>query len=163
MSDDFAPPLSAGAVTERVQQYLSQTKPWVRLISVLIFIGSAFMVIGALGMFALIAVGTATAGSTQALGGASAWAVAALMYLVMAGLYIAPGIFLSRYASAIGRLIHDRSTATLENALMHQRSFWRYIGIMTLVMFGLMVLLIVIVMIAMITNRPAVIYTAVSK
>jgi hypothetical protein len=131
MNGSVAPPLAGGAVTERTQECLAQTKPWVRLVSVLTFIGAGFMALGGLAMFVVGA--TAGASSNNALGGMVGGAVLGLVYLAMAGLYVAPGIFLSRYASAINRLRQDGSTATLEDALMHQRSFWRYVGILSLV------------------------------
>ena len=55
----------------------------------------------------------------------------ALFYVALAGVYIAPGLYLSRYANAIKRLKADSTAAGLEETLKHQKSFWRFIGILT--------------------------------
>jgi hypothetical protein len=133
-------PAAASAVTERAQRYLGETKPWVRFMSVMIFIGAGFMVIAALAMFALMSAGGAA--GDNPLAGVIGGSVAALVYLALALLYVAPGVFLSRYAGAIGRLAKDKSVGTLEDALQHQRSFWRYVGILTLVSVALSVLVV---------------------
>lgn len=148
MNDAVVPPLGAGTVTGGVLQYLGQTKPWVRFMSVMTFIAAGFMVIGALGMFAMGA--TAGMSTNNPLGGMAGGMgiVLALFYLVLAGLYVAPAIFLGRYASAIGRLHRDGSISTLEEALMHQRSFWRYVGIMGLIGLILMALALVVGIVA---------------
>ncbi len=46
-------------------------------------------------------------------------------------MYIAPGMFLWRYASAIQSLKASATAARLEDALKHQKSFWRFLGILT--------------------------------
>jgi hypothetical protein len=49
-------------------------------------------------------------------------------------MYILPGIFLFRYASAIKALKSDPSSPALEDALRYQKTFWRYLGILTIIM-----------------------------
>jgi hypothetical protein len=129
-------------VTDGVQMYLRQTKPWVRFMSVLMFISVGFLVIAALAMF-VVGIAAGARGSNP-FGGMIGGTVLALMYLVMAGVYVAPGVFLSRYAGAIGRFLGGGSTTDLEAALKHQRSFWRYAGILTLIGLVLSVVVVVI-------------------
>jgi hypothetical protein len=136
----------ASAVTDRTQKYLAETRPWVRFMSIIVFIGAGFMVIAALAMFAFMSAGGAAANNPLA--GVVGGSGAALIYLALALLYVAPGVFLSRYASAIGRLAKDGSVSTLEDALQHQRSFWRYAGILTLVGLVLAVLVIILAIVA---------------
>jgi ABC-type lipoprotein release transport system permease subunit len=109
--NDVATP-AAGRITERAQRYLVETKPWVRFISVMIFIGAGFMVVAALAMFAFMSAGRAIGGNRLA--GVVGGSIAALVYVALALLYIAPGVFLSRYASAIERIAKDGSVAALE-------------------------------------------------
>jgi hypothetical protein len=51
--------------------------------------------------------------------------------MALACVYIAPGLYLARYASAIKRLNVNSTAAGLEEALKHQKSFRRFIGIVT--------------------------------
>jgi hypothetical protein len=147
MTDDATSPGggSGSVVTVRVQQYLRETKPWVTFMSILVFVGAGFMIVAALVMLAIGAAGGAAARS--AFGGAMIGGVVAVVYLLFALLYIMPGLFLWRYRNAIGRLGVDGSVGTLENALMHQRSFWRFVGILTLVGLGIALLSVVAVII----------------
>jgi hypothetical protein len=113
-------------VTPSMVESMRQTRPWVMLIAVLIFISLAFMVLGALfmmvgGVFIPHAEGTPPLAAIGA------------VYLVVAALYFFPGLFLVRYAGAIGRLTSSRAVADLEAALSHQKSFWKFVGIVTLV------------------------------
>ena len=116
------------------QRYLNQTRPWARFMSIMVFIGTAFMVLGGLALFLVGITGNlVTAGNNtfgQIPGGGFG---VGLIYLVMAVLYVPPGIFLSRYASAIKALESTRTSQALDKALKYQKSFWRYVGILTVV------------------------------
>ena len=120
----------AGEVSERTVQLMYQTRPWVLFLSVLMFIGSAFMVLGGLAMFGMSAVaGSGSSGLGMGMMG--------LMYLPFAALYVYPAKKLWGYGSAIGRMTTSRSTTDLEAALGEQKSFWKFLGIMTIVMFAI--------------------------
>jgi hypothetical protein len=114
------------SVTDSMIQSMRQTRPWVMLFAVLIFISLGFMVLGAIGMM----VGGAFMPQTE---GGPPLMVMAVIYLVMALLYFFPALFLVRYAGAIGRLTSSRAAGDLEAALAHQKSFWKFVGIVTLV------------------------------
>jgi hypothetical protein len=61
----------------------------------------------------------------------------AVIYGVMAFVYIYPAIKLWKYANRIGSLAASRSVADLDAALNEQRGFWKFIGIMTVIMISL--------------------------
>ncbi|MFT7641128.1 MAG: hypothetical protein ACI9G1_002873 [Pirellulaceae bacterium] len=109
---------------DRAAEMLRQTKPWVRFMSVMMFIGSAFMVLAGLGMIITSAYAWMP-GNFVALMGA--------IYIVMALLYIVPAIFLWKYASQIAIFLGDRSASTLASALESQKSFWKFVGVVMLV------------------------------
>ena len=108
---------------------LQQTKPWVMFLSIISFIGSGLMLLGGVSMIALGAL--APSGSpvpTAALGA---------VYIPMAALYIYPALKLWGFSGAIGRLLASRSNMDLEAALGQQKSFWKFAGIVTIVMIAL--------------------------
>jgi len=115
---------SGGGVTPVTIEALKETRPWVRLMGILGFIGSALIVLVSLTMF----VG---AGFAKQLGMAGIGL--GFVYLCMAVLYIFPSLYLLRYAGAIQALAVSRSSGDLEQALLHQKSFWRFAGIMTVI------------------------------
>ena len=123
----------AGEVSERTVQLMYQTRPWVLFLSVLMFLGSAFMVLAGLAMFGMSAIAGRGAGGLP-------MGLMGLMYLPLAALYVYPAKKLWGYGSAISRMTTSRSTADLEAALGEQKSFWKFLGIMTIVMFCLYIL-----------------------
>lgn len=132
----MAPAAPGAMVSEQSIEMLRQTRPWVMLMGVLCFIGSAFMLLGGLGMMAMGALASATAKSAapMALG---------VVYIPLAGLYIYPGLKLTKYGGAIGRLLQTRASVDLDAALEQQKSFWKFAGITTIVMIVLYIVLII--------------------
>jgi hypothetical protein len=130
-------------LTANAQRHLSQTGPWVRFLSIMMFIGAAFIILAGAG---LVLMGLAGLGSsTNPFGSGSMPSGMAFLlgpiYIVMALLFYAmPGIFLFRYASAIKALKLTPSALALEAALRNQKTFWRYLGIMAIVMLAIFVL-----------------------
>lgn len=130
-------PAPATCITDGVHTYLRQTKPWVLLAAIMTFVTVGFMLLIGLGAAGVGFIASRGEGSPSgALGGI----FVSLVYVVLAIVYLFPGLFLARYASAIGRVLHDRSPASLEEALKHQRSFWRYVGVLMLVGLVIMIL-----------------------
>ncbi len=121
-------------LTPLAQQYLEQTRPWVRFISIMTFVMAGLMLLLGVVMVSLAVFGGLVAGDRGALGvlgSAIGGGVMALVYLALACVYIAPGVYLSRYATAIKLLRANCNPGGLEDALEHQRSFWRFVGILT--------------------------------
>jgi len=133
---------------------LRQTKPWVRLISVMGFVGSAFMVLS--GGFMLLAGIAGLAGDPGGaelgipLGGSSA--VIGVIYIVMSFLYILPAVYLWRYANRIQSFDLERSPRALASALEAQKSFWRFCGILLVVYLVIVFAIVGFVAIAGIVN-----------
>lgn len=129
------PPAPEVTLTENAQLYLDQTRPWARFISVMIFITVGFT---ALAAFAVAAIGLVSSvappfmGSAEKINAVGA-VLLGLFYMLMAVLYVPPGIFLSRYASGIRNLRDNPSALALEDLIKQQKSFWRYIGILSLI------------------------------
>ncbi len=137
MTDDSMSGPGAGlGVTARSQQFLRETRPWVALMSILTFVVAGLMVLAALAMLALGAAVRSAAGG----GGAFAGGLVGVVYLVMAVVYIMPALYLWRYRTAIDRVVAGGSTGALEDALMHQRSVWRVVGILTIIMIAFAVI-----------------------
>jgi hypothetical protein len=125
-------------VTPLMIEYLQATKPWVRFMSVITFILAGLMIL--LGLFMIlmpIAPGMQGFGIGPVIG---------IAYILMAGLYVAPAVFLYQFASAIGDLMLGGRDVAMEAALGSQKSFWRFVGILSLVLICIYALLIVIAM-----------------
>lgn len=144
MTNHYAPPQSevadvsrsnGGGVTTEMLDALRGTKPWVLLIGIVLFVSAAFMALGTFGMIAAGSVGAKQAGAP-----AGMFAGMGAMYAVGVVIYIVMGVYLVKYSSAIGRLMQSSSTSDMEDALVSQRKFWKFAGILTLVMIVVAVL-----------------------
>lgn len=121
--NEFVDPASpTGGSDDRLDlsiNMLRETRPWVRCVSVVMFLGSGFMVFGGIAaMFSFVG----------AFG---------LLYVALAGLYIVPAIFLWRFAERINVALRERSAYALGSALEAQKSFWKFVGITMLIILGL--------------------------
>jgi hypothetical protein len=125
-ADSF--PSGSGTITEVMMEALRRTKGWVRLVGVMLFIGAVFCLIAALGMVAGSGMGAAAKGMP-----AGMLTGMAAMYVVIAFIYFFLGLYLVKYASAIGRLLSDGLAESMEEALQHQQKFWRLAGFLTLI------------------------------
>ncbi len=111
-------------VTPLMIEHLRATKPWVRFMSIIMFISVGFMFLaGLIMMFMPSPMG----GRMPGMGAIG------ILYFVLGGLYLAPAYFLYQFASAIQNLLQGGGDVAMETALGSQKSFWRFVGILTLV------------------------------
>ena len=115
-------------VSSLVIEKLAGTQGWVRFFSVLGFIVFGLIMLGAVGALFLGGMGV----------------LLSLVYIVMGTLYFFPTLKLSQYASRIARLRATRSEHDLVAALEAQRSFWAFVGIVTLVVLCLYLVIFVV-------------------
>src|SRR5687767_10772849 len=135
--DNLKPPQeSYGPVTPLMIEHLRATKPWVRFMSIILFISVALIFLGAV-VILLVPTG---------MGGSGVSALIAIVYLAMGALYIVPAYFLHQYASSIRSLEQGGGDVAMEEALRNQKSFWRFVGITTLVVICIYAIVIVFAM-----------------
>lgn len=116
-------PLANVPVTPLMIEHLRATKPWVRFMSIMMFILSGLIFLGGLAMMFM-----PTGSSGFGLG-----PLVGIIYFVMGGLYLVPAFFLHQFASSINDFLNGGGDSAMENALGSQKSFWRFVGILTLV------------------------------
>lgn len=129
-----APPQGGGDVSQEVVELLRKTKPWVRFLSVLGFIGLVLAILAGLASLVM----AATAGSL-----AGPQVIPVLGIFVMSLLQFPALLFLSRYASRIKNLVNSGHPQDLEDAIAAQKSFWKYVGILTIVIIILYIVVLV--------------------
>ncbi len=143
--DAYAPPRStvrdvnggSGLMTDSIVASLRKTRPWVLLLSILGFIGTAFMVIAAIPML----LGGGMMGSMQGVEGMEGAEMfgggmmigMGVFYLIGAVIYFMASLYLLRYAGSIKRAVVGMQVSDLEAALGQQASFWKLMGILTLI------------------------------
>ncbi len=125
---------SSAEVSSRTIEILNQTRPWVQLIGVLMWIGVVFMALAT-----IFLVGAALMG-----GGVGGGLVIGLLYGFITAVYWFMAKSLTGYASRINKLSASESVRDLEDALEAQKSFWKTIGIITLVTIAIYLVMIVL-------------------
>jgi hypothetical protein len=123
------PPAVPPAITPAMMACLRQTKPWVRFISIMVFIADVLVFV--VGLLLILGAGVFSSLSGTLLGGAPLGLIG-LSYAVIACLFWFPALYLSRYASGIKRACSGDQVGGVEEALKNQRSFWRFAGILLL-------------------------------
>lgn len=146
MTDDvnpYEPPASerggvpvGGAVpgeplTESMLESLRRTRPWTMFLAILSFVAFGFIALAALGGIAVAAVEGEDLPVLVGVG---------LFYLVLGVIYFVLGLFLIKYARAIGLAGETSRAEEVEDALWAQQRFWKAAGIVTIAMMALSVL-----------------------
>jgi len=135
----------SGAIPRGVVEALIKTRPWVLFMGIMILLLCALMVM--VGLVMMLLGGIGGLGDMGALGAMGGVAIGAF-YLLLAALYLIPGVHLLRYSGAIKQMGANPTGALVEKAIRHQLAFWRFVGIVTVAIIGLYVVLILAAMVA---------------
>lgn len=149
---------SQDSVSAAVIDQLRRTRGWVLFFSVMLWIGAVFLLLGGLAMIGIGLIGAA--GSLGDVGGFGAQESGmlvgmSLFYILMAAFYIYPALKLGKYAARIRGLAEVPSEQNLVAALNEQRAFWKYVGIMVIVLFALYILVFVVAMVVGVAGAAA--------
>lgn len=109
----------------RTALMLRRTKPWVRFMSICSFILAALCVIATFGM--------SWAGEFPNQGSIPVLGLIIAFYLVFATFCACAGAYLWQYANRIQKFLVYQTVEMLDPALASQKSFWKLVGISTLI------------------------------
>lgn len=121
--------------TQTALYQLSGCKGWVRFMSVLMFIMFAFFVLAFIGMISMFATIGSSSSSYSSMGSSpmNAGIIGILIMLIYGAVIFMLGLRLSKFSSAIGRLMVSRHPQDLETAMVQQMKFWRICGVLVLI------------------------------
>ncbi|MBN8421292.1 MAG: hypothetical protein J0L73_20425 [Verrucomicrobia bacterium] len=117
---------AADAVSPSTIAQLAGTKPWVRFISVLMWIAICLIILGI-----IIAGAAMTLGASKSIGTPELILIGA--YGVMIFFYIYPAMKMWKFANRVKSLMATRSLSDLDAALTEQRKLWKFVGIFTII------------------------------
>ena len=115
-------PPDPGVDLQAIGSQLQRTQPWVRFLSIMGFVAAGLMIVAGL-----------VGGGVGAASGSPEMIVLLFLYPLMGVLYIYPSLCLLRFANSIRTFQHAPTAQNLEAALDAQRSFWKFVGIITIV------------------------------
>lgn len=119
---------SRDGVSPRTLQIMARTKTWVFVVGVLFVVMAVLTVISAFTTAAPVKAAADAYRTGAVFGGV----IGALFYLI-------PGLKLVQYSKRIGQLLVSRRAQDLELALNEHRGFWKFVGIVTLILLCFMV------------------------
>ena len=116
-----------GELSLRVYQIMDGTRGWVRFMSI------SLLALGLLGLVAAVLLRGLKASSH----GDTAEMIRSIAESILA--YLVPAYLLSRYADRLRRLGQTSGTADLNDAIMAQKTFWKYVAILMVVSLSVMI------------------------
>lgn len=118
------------------KEFLQETAKWAYFLSILGYIGIGLIIFAALFAGTLF---SAMAKMNPAMGmmGSSFGIVMAFIYFLIAVLYFFPVYYLNKFASNAKLALKNNDSDVLTTSLEYLKSHYKYIGIMTLVVFSL--------------------------
>lgn len=126
-----------------VVEHLVHTRPWVKFCSISGYVASAFFII----------IGSVSVLNTIKRASLQDQLLLSGTYLILAILFLIPSIWLSIYARSITRLQKSNGIEDLEQAIAHQRTFWRQMAIMILILLAIYLLSIAFSAFAILSTR----------
>ena len=131
---DFDTAGSGLTITPQARGFLIEVAKWAKFLSIVGFIFLGLMVLFAL-FFGTIMFGTMGRefSGSAGLGGG----FITLIYLIGAGLYVMPLIYLYRFATKMKTAIDTNNTPVMTDALENLKSHYKYIGIFMIVLLAL--------------------------
>jgi hypothetical protein len=140
---------SGEAVTVNTVELLRQTRPWVLFISIVMFIGIGLLsLLGLGGILVTVGLGSKVGGGRGAVAGMAGGGLMFGVFFIEAVIMFFPALFLIKYAFAIKRLTVSGGAADLEAALAVQKSFWKFTGIMLIVIIAIYIALLAFILLA---------------
>ena len=129
MQNNYSPPKatvadvthSSGEVTVGIIDQLRRTKPWALFVAILVFIMAVLLVLTT-GMILLGALAMSSAGKSAEMG--ALFLGIGLLVGIAALVYFLLGMFLTKFTSAVDRVVNSGSQTDLVDAMMRQKRFW---------------------------------------
>lgn len=116
--------------------YLTEIRKWTMFFAVLGFIAIGLMVLAAFVVGIIASVGGAFGGFKEA----SVLGVLAVVYLAFGALYIFPVLYLLKFSTNTRKAIEQSDSNLLSSAFLNLKSHYKFVGILTIVIFGIYIL-----------------------
>ena len=129
-------------ITKEIETNLDETGKWGKFLAILAFVGIGIVILMGFVMSFMLAfvpmAGENVMPFPPFLFG--------LLYLILGGVYFIPVLYLYRFASGVRQAIHSSDQKQLLVAFRNLKAHYRFIGIFTIVMFGLYVVMFVVML-----------------
>ena len=125
-------------ITEAGKKDVLTTAKWSKFYAVLSFIGVAICVL----MGILLLVSGHFMAKIQPDLSAAMLAPLGLVYIIIGGVLVMPALYLLQFSQKAEQAIAESNTEMMEQALNRMKSYWKFMGIFTIVMLAVSLLLV---------------------
>ena len=125
-------------ITEAGKKDVLTTAKWSKFYAVLSFIGVAIFVL----MGILLLVSGHFISQLEPELSVAMLAPLGLVYIVMGGVLVMPALYLWQFSQKAEQAIANNNTEMMEQALNRMKSYWKFMGIFTIVMLAVSLLLV---------------------
>ncbi len=119
-------------VTPGMMESMRSIKPWTKFLAVLGFVFVGLMIVLGAGFMLLAGMFPHQKNPFPPFMG--------FFYILFSILYFMPAFYLYKYSSAIADFLRSNGAGDLESALAYQKSFWKFVGILTVIGMALAIL-----------------------
>jgi len=137
-------PTSSLIITDEIKSFLISTAKWMKFLSILGFVGLGLMAIAG----AIMMVVGASFSAFGNMGGGVGAGVIGFIYLVMAALYFFPVLYLFKSGVGLQNGVQSNSQEQLTSGIENLKSHYKFIGILTIVVFSMYILGIIVAIFA---------------
>ena len=106
--------------------FLNETRKWAKFLAIIGFVGCGLIVLAAIAMIA-----TSLLRFNEYMGIMPVFI--GFIYLLMALVYFFPSLFLFRFGHFMGKALENKDQILFLNSLKNQRSFFRFVGVLTII------------------------------
>ena len=129
--------LSKLTISKTAVNYLSETGKWTNFLSILGFIFAGLIIL--MGLFAGSMMSMMTNGQTDLLPSGMGFLFGG-MYILMGLLYFFPAWYLSKFARKLKLALSTKNEDELNTAFSNQKSFYKFWGILSIIVIGIYIL-----------------------
>jgi len=147
--NDLAQNAQALEVTETAKKYLKTTSDWTRFFSIM-----GFIAVGFLGLISIVALLTLLVLSfvDDMPEEAYLFFIGGIIYLILAVAMLFPALYLSRFSQKTNAALLSNNANEIETAFKNLKSYWKFTGVMTIVVIALNIIVMPLLFIAAIMN-----------
>jgi len=127
-------------ITEDIRSYIYETAKWANFLSIVGFVLTAFMVMFSFGVGSFMTVMNNTLGPENNPYAALGTGVLTVICFLFALMYFYPSLLLFKYANSAKKAVLFADQPTLSIAMSKMKSFFKFWGILTILMLSLYVL-----------------------
>jgi uncharacterized membrane protein len=148
MEETRQTPLFELSIDQEAHSYLSETARWAKFLAIVGFVTCGLIAIVAFVIGPLLYSTTFSSLSANGSGlGAAGGAMVTALYLAIAVLYFFPCLFLFHLSVRLKAALRDNDQVRLTSSLKSQKTLFKYVGIMTLVILSLYAVILVVAVI----------------